>query len=69
VGTGLTLPSPRAPTIESKWLIFAVYTSHIFFLLVEFSHIRKCCKIVADKLSTFCDCGWSVAAIASGVYL
>jgi hypothetical protein len=65
---GLPLPSPKAPAIESKWLIIAVAYLILFFLLVAILTYKECCIIVAEIFGSFCNCGWLVATTSSGVY-
>jgi hypothetical protein len=41
MGSRLSLPSPKAPTVESKCLIILVHISHTLFSLSCNSHIQK----------------------------
>jgi hypothetical protein len=65
----LSLPSPKTPAIESKWLIIAVaYLIILFSLLVAVLTYKECCTIIADIFGSFCNYGWPVVATSSGVY-
>jgi hypothetical protein len=61
------LSSPKAPAVESKRLVMQFRISYSFLLVASLTY-KECCTIVADIFSCFCNCGWPIAATASGVY-